>query len=235
MDEALKQLFSLGRGFFEKKQYAEAEKYLSQIIEQNQSFADVYNMLGVAYHDMGQGGRAQRAFEAALRINPRYTEAALNLAVVYNDLGKYSAAREVYEAALARERSPPGELDGVIRRKIANMYADIGDVFSACGRHQQAADEYRHALALGPTFVDVRLKLAGALRDLGALEQSLGEVDQVLAQNPDYVPALVHRGLVLHALGQWGDAASAWESVLARSPGHRAAELYLSLERRPSP
>ena len=44
-----------------------AEQYLTQVVEQNQSFADVYNMLGVIYHDQGQYQKALRAFEAALR------------------------------------------------------------------------------------------------------------------------------------------------------------------------
>ena len=58
MDEAFKQLLTLGRGYFEKKQYADAEKYLAQVVEANQGFADVYNMLGVIYHDQGQFARA---------------------------------------------------------------------------------------------------------------------------------------------------------------------------------
>src|SRR4051812_23684783 len=102
MDEELRQWLTLGRGYFEQKQYAKAERYLSRLVERNQAFADVYNMLGVIYHDQGQFARSQRAFEAALRINPGYTEAALNLAVIYNDLGKYKEAREVYQSALAR-------------------------------------------------------------------------------------------------------------------------------------
>ncbi len=133
MDEALKQLLTLGRGYFDKKQYAQAEQYLSQFVEQNQSFADVYNMLGIIYHDQGQFARAQRAFESALRINPGYTEAALNLAVIYNDMGKYAEAKEVYQTALSRQKNAPGEMDPFVKGKIANMYADIGNVFASNG------------------------------------------------------------------------------------------------------
>ena len=109
---------------------AVGESNLSQVVEQNQSFADVYNMLGIVYHDQGQFARAQRAFEAALRLNPAYTEAALNLAVIYNDMGKYREAKEVYQAALLRQRNSPGKLDPFVTGKIANMYADIADVFA---------------------------------------------------------------------------------------------------------
>ena len=231
MDEALKQLLTLGRGYFEKKQYAQAEHYLSQFVEQNQAFADVYNMLGIIYHDQGQFARAQRAFEAALRLNPAYTEAALNLAVIYNDMGKYQEAKEVYQAALARQKSAPGEMDPFVKGKIANMYADIGDVFLSSGVWDQAIAEYRRALALCPQFVDIRLRLGDALRDSGAREEAVAEFEQILEQNPAFLPGRIHYGIALYSAGRRADAVRVWEEVLLRSPGNKSAEMYLNLVR----
>ncbi len=229
MDDALKQLLTLGRGYFEKKQYADAERYLVQVVEQNQAFADVYNMLGIIYHDQGQFGRAQRAFEAALRLNPGYTEAALNLAVIYNDLGKYREAKAVYQGALNRQQSTPGALDPFVRGKIANMYADIGDVYASSGLLKEAIVEYRRALDLCPAFHDIRLKLAEACRDFGDSAESLKQFEQILKENPNFLPARVRYGLTLYSAGRKADAAKAWEDVLARNPGNKTAEMYLSL------
>jgi len=231
MDEALKQLLTLGRGFFEKKQWAQAEKYLSQVVEQNQSFADVYNMLGVIYHDQGQFARAQRAFEAALRLNPAYTDAALNLAVIYNDMGKYREAKEVYQNALTRQQTSPSKLDPFVRGKIANMYAEIGNVFLSSGMLDEAIGEFRRALALGPTFVDIRTKLADALRDKGQHEEALKEFEEILKTNPNYLPGRVHYGIALYSAGRRAEAVQMWEDVLARAPGNKSAEMYLSLVR----
>lgn len=231
MDEALKQLLTLGRGYFEKRQYAEAEKYLSQVVERNQSFADVYNMLGVVFHDQGQFARAQRAFEAALRINPAYTEAALNLAIIYNDMGKYREAREVYQDALSRQRTSPTRLDPFVQGKIANMYADIGDVWASSGMNREAIEEYRRALALGPNFVDIRMKLGDALRDAGDFEGAVKEFEELIRQNPHFLPGRVHYGIALHSAGRTDEAIKAWEGVLAASPGHKGAEMYLKLVR----
>jgi tetratricopeptide (TPR) repeat protein len=229
MDEALKQLLTLGRGYFEKKQYAQAEKFLSQVVEQNQSFADVYNMLGVVYHDQGQFARAQRAFEAALRLNPAYTEAALNLAVIYNDLGKYAEAKEVYQAALSRQKHAPGRLDPFVMGKIANMYADIGNVYASTGMWAEAIHEYRRALALCPQFVDIRLKLADACRDSGDTSGALAELEEILKGNPNYLPGRVHYGIALYSAGRKDEAIKAWEEVLSRNPGNKSAEMYLKL------
>src|SRR6188508_420245 len=129
MDEALKQLLTLGRGYFDKKQYAQAEQYLAQVVERHQTFADVYNMLGVVYHDQGQFARAQRAFEAALRLNPAYTEAALNLAIIYNDMGDVWASSGRNKEAVDEYRRAldlrPQFVD--IRMKLGDAYRDLGE------------------------------------------------------------------------------------------------------------
>lgn len=231
MDDALKQLLTLGRGYFEKKQYAQAEKFLAEVVEKNQSFADVYNMLGIVYHDQGQFARAQRAFEAALRINPGYTEAALNLAVIYNDMGKYREAKEVYQAALSRQRSAPNQIDPFVQGKIANMYADIGDVFVSSGMWPEAIEEFQTALQFGPQFVDLRLKLADAHRDSGDLPAAIKEYEEMFKINATYIPGRLHYGVALHSAGRKAEAIKTWEDVLSKSPGNKTAEMYLSMAR----
>ena len=229
MDDTLKQALALGRGYYLKKDYGLAEQYLTQIVEQNQSFADVYNMLGVIYHDQGQYQKALRAFEAALRINPGYTDAALNLAVTYNDTGRYKDAQDTYRHALSHSGASPGKLDRFVQGKLANMYADIGDVYLSAGLYAEAIAEYRRALALGPTFVDLRAKLAGALRDSGERDAAIAEYEEVVRQAPSFVPARLNLGLSLYAAGRKEDATAHWRKVLEISPGNRNAEMYLKI------
>src|SRR5512138_2743736 len=177
MTDTLKQAFELGRGYYLKREYGLAEQYLTEVVEQNQSFADVYNMLGVIYHDQGQYQKALRAFEAALRLNPGYTDAALNLAVTYNDTGKYKEAQEIYRHALSSSGARQGKADRFVQGKLANMYAEIGDVWLSSGLYQEAIQEYRRALALGPAFADIRTKLANALRNAGKKDQAIREYE----------------------------------------------------------
>ena len=229
MDEAIRERLLLGKSFFARRQYGQAERYLSEVIEQNPSFADVYNMLGVIYHDGGQFSRAERAFRAALKLNPGYTEAALNLAVLLNDLGKYDEAREHYQGALANQKTRSDALDPMVGGKIANLYADLGDAWAAAGRLERALAEYDRAIDLCPTFVDIRLKRASVLRELSRLPESLAELEAILRQSPSYLPARVQFGVTLQVAGQLDEAQKAFEQVLAVSPGHRSAELYLRL------
>jgi tetratricopeptide (TPR) repeat protein len=229
MDERIKELLRLGRDAYKKKEYSRAESYLTQVLEDNESFADVHNMLGVIYHDRGLFSKAQGHFERALAINPGYTEAALNLAVTYNDLGRYEDAKKVYGQALATSRSEPGELDPFVRGKISNMYADIGDVYNASGLHDLAAAEYHKALSLAPGFVDIRLKLAQALRDAGRHQEAIAQFQCILVDRPGYVAARIHLGITLYAIGRNADAVIEWKQVLQQDPDNRSCKMYLNL------
>ncbi|HTT72052.1 MAG TPA: tetratricopeptide repeat protein [Anaeromyxobacteraceae bacterium] len=229
LDDDLKQALALGQAYYQKKEYVRAERFLAQVVERNQSFADVYNMLGVIYHDQGQYQKAQRAFEAALRLNPGYTDAALNLAIIYNDTGKYQAARETYRQALSHSGATRGQLDRFVQGKLANMYAEIGDVWLSHGLYDEAVREYQRALELCPQFIDIRSKLAAAHRDAGDRAKAIEEFEEIVRQNPAYLPARLSLGLVLHAAGRKEEAVRSWNAVLELSPGNRNAEMYLKL------
>ncbi len=227
MDDVLKEKLALGRFHYVRREYARAEQYLTQVVEGSPTFADVYNMLGVCFHDQGHYAKAQRSFEAALRLNPAYTDAALNLAITYNDTGRYREAQEVYQQALSTAGAAPGQLDQFGRGKLANMYADIGEVYLSSGLYPEAIAELRRALSLCPTFVDIRARLAGALRDAGRRDEALVEYEEVVRQNPAFLPGRLNLGLCLYAAGRVPEAADQWSEVLRISPGNHSAELYL--------
>lgn len=229
MDERARELLKMGREAYRKKEYSRAEDHLSQLLELHNDFADVYNMLGVIFHDRGLFSKAQKSFQRALEINPSYTEAAMNLAVTHNDLGRYEEARRIYGSLLAGGRSEPGDLDPFVRGKVANMYAEIGDVYQSSGLHERAAIEFRKALDLGPGFVDIRLKLAQALSDGGNRDDAVSELRQILNDRPTFVAARVHLGITLYAQGKHSDAVAEWREALRLDPSNKSCQMYLNL------
>jgi len=239
MDDTLREALATGRELYRQKEYVRAEPHLARIAEAKLPYADVYNMLGVVYHDVGQFSKAQACFEEALRINPGYTEASLNLAVTYNDMGRYAEARDLYLGALTSSTRPGGKLDSFVMGKLANMYADIAEVFASAGAFDEAIAEYRRALALRPTFIDLRLRLAQALRDAGRAEEALRELRAILAQNADYLPARLSLGLTLFSTGDHAASLAELEGILAAHPDHPRAKVYRDMIRehasRPKP
>jgi tetratricopeptide (TPR) repeat protein len=231
VDDKLREALDVGRDLYGKREYARAEAYLVQLAQAKVPFADVYNMLGVIYHDASQFSKAQGCFEEALRINPAYTEASLNLAVTYNDMGRYAEAKDLYLGALTSSTRPGGKLDSFTMGKLANMYADIAAVYVAAGAFDEAIAEFRRALGLRPTFIDIRTRLAQALRDAGRAEDALRELRAVLAQNPDYLPARVHYGLALFSTGDAAGAVRELEGLVEAHPDEKRARLYLDMIR----
>ena len=231
MDDRLRQLIALGRDHYTAGEYDKAEPYLSQVVKENRGFADIFNMLGVIFHDQGRFAEAEDAFENALRINPGYTEAALNLSVTYNDRGKYHKAREVYASAMSQSIQQPSSMDPFARGKLANMHADLGVAYSDMGLHGDAVRELQRALELCPTFIDIRTRLGNVFRDMGDLESALGEYSQVKATKPEYVPARLALGVTLYSLGRRDEAIAEWEAILERDPADRRARAYLRMVR----
>ena len=140
MDDS-RNLFSEGKRAFQQHNYETAQKLFTKLIRKRPYFADVYNMLGVIYHNSGQFNDAVKFFEKALKINPKYTEALLNLAVLYNDLGKYKRARELYAKVQEKSREQKGsKMDPFIRAKLANRHAEIGDIYEGIGFFREAVE-----------------------------------------------------------------------------------------------
>jgi tetratricopeptide (TPR) repeat protein len=237
MDDQVRELVALGKEHFERGDWSLAAGCLEQVVARGTAFADVHHMLGVSYHQLGEFDPAQRAFERALEINPGYVEALLNLAILCNDLGQYEKAQSIYGNAIERARSGPRDpsgaepLDNFARGKIANLHASVGDGYASVRRPADAAVEYRRALDLCPTFVDLRMKLASALREAGEQEAALSELKRAVHDAPAYMPARVALGLAYSAGGKIEEALSQWEEVLRVEPGHRIAQLYHRLVR----
>ena len=223
------ELVSRGRAHYRAGEYAEAAACFEEVLREKAPYADVYDMLGVIYHQDGRLADAEEMFHHALRINPSYTEAALNLVVTCNDMGKYAEAKEIYERAMATSKRAPRELDPFAKGKIANMHADVGAAYRAVALYEEAIREYERALALCPTFVDIRTQLGDTLREMGDVAGAIGELERVRTENPRFIAGRLKLGLGYHAAGRRDEAAAEWRAVLALEPGDRTAPMYLAL------
>ncbi len=229
MNERVKQLLVLGREHYAKREFEKAEQMLRMVLEEEDRYADVHDMLGVIAHSRGNFLVAERHFERALEINPAYTEAALNLAVTYNDRGKYEKAREVYSKIKVGPSGTTAGLDPFARGKIANMHADVGQAYHDAGLTREAIAEYEKATALCPHFADLQTKLGTLLREVNDLPGARTRYEAALQQKPNYVPARLQLGVILLSLGDPRGAEEHWRHVIGIEPENSQAKMYLRM------
>lgn len=236
LNERVKQLLVLGREHYEKRDLDSAEPLLRAVLDEEDRYPDVHDMLGVIAHARGHFLDAERHFRRALELNPAYTEAALNLAVTYNDRGKYEEARAVYAKITAITASTPQGLDPFARGRIANMHAALAEAYQDAGLTREAVREYENATALCPDFADLQTKLGALLRELNDLSGARRRYEAALEAKPGYVPARLQLGVVLLALGDRSGAEEHWRHVASIDPDNAQAKMYLrTLERAGAP
>ncbi len=238
MDERVKQLLLLGREHYSQRDFEKAEELLRQVLDTEDRFADVHDMLGVICHSRGNFIQAERHFERALELNPSYTEAALNLAVTYNDRGKYEAAKQVYARIKGKPTGSISGLDPFARGKLANMHADLGQAYADAGLPHEAIVEYEKAVNLCPHFADLQTKLGSLLREVNNQTRAREHYEAALGSRPNYVPARLQLGVTLLALGDAKAAEEQWKKVIELEPDNSRARMYLRMlagERKSTP
>lgn len=222
--------YELGKKAFDEKSYTEAQIYLEEVLREKDNFADVYNMLGYIYYAASRRNDAIECFEKALQINPNYTEVSLNLAVIYNEMGEFDKAQGVYaKAKEAGKSSSTSYLDPFAKGKLANMHAEIGTIYQTLGFYREAVDEYKKAIALRPTFVDIKNKLGTAYRDMRDYSKAIKEFEEAVTINPEYAPVRINLGITYYAMGQIEKAKAEWLKVLHNNPNDTKAQMYLNL------
>ena len=225
----IKELIHLGKEYFDRKEYHKAERFLMKVVDANPNYADVHNLLGVINHVGGRFQTAINCFEKALKINPKYTEAMLNLAVLYNDLGQYSDAKKIYTKLKKNSSGKGSKIEPVLKGKLSNLHAEIGDIYRSIGMYSFSIQEYRKALDLNPSYLDIRTKLGQALRENGDTKESLKELKNVVKVNKKYNPARVQMGVTLYAQGEISQAKKTWNEALKQNPYDQYAKMYLRL------
>jgi len=219
-----------GTELFKAEKYEDAEGYLLEALRIGKPFADVYYMLGVIAWHRNDYENARRYLEEAVNMNPGYVEAATNLALLYNEHGEYEKANQVHrkmrEIVEARKTS---DIEPYLKSKVANMYAEIGDVFKGAGHLIFAEREYRRALDFAPEYLDIKFKLAMVLKERGERDEAIQILKEILTKNPNFNNARINLGILLFLSGRRDESRYHFEEVLKRDPENKNAQMYIRL------
>jgi tetratricopeptide (TPR) repeat protein len=229
MDQRINQLIDRGQQSYERGDYVAALADFREVLAHSPRYADIRHLAGLCLSFLGQGEAALEEFDRALAINDQYVEAHLNRALTLNELGRYDEARQAFERAGYYEYATSGRFPAAITARLANVHAEVGDIYMEAGAPMEAAVQYRRALEMRPRFHDIRNKLAQALLNLGDLDGAEEQLKTALAGNPHYVPARMNLGLVYYRRGNPSQAAREWEECRVMEEENPQLRAYLAM------
>jgi predicted TPR repeat methyltransferase len=103
----------------------------------------------------------------------------------------------------------------------------LAAVLGATGRHSEAVNANRTAVALSPQDAEAHSNLGITLQELGRLEESEASCKQAIALKPDYPEAHSNLGSALQELGRLDEAEASYTQAIALNPDY--AEAYSNL------
>lgn len=221
-------LIERGSHALERGELAAALLDLRKVLEERPNFADVRNRVGLCLALLGDLESALDEFDQALGVNPSYREAELHRAIVLNELGRYEEARAAFERVRELDAADTRVLPGRVGDRIANAHAELGDLYRAAGNAKMAGEEYKRALAIRPTFVDIRARLGETYLALRELPAAREELEAILARNPQLTGARLQLGVVLRRMGDTEGAVREWTRCASEDPDDLRARAYLA-------
>jgi cytochrome c-type biogenesis protein CcmH/NrfG len=171
----------------------------------------------------GKNGDAVPAYLEAIRLRGRpYPQAQIGLSRAYVVIKK---TEEATAAAAAAVDALP---------KSVEAHTVLGTALRERGLYDEAADEYRRAIALAPDrSPEPHTGLAVVLAEQGNHAAAVAEYRKALAQNQDAEPVIYQLlGTSLERIDRPKEAIAAYERFLALAPSHALAPAVRSIVER---
>ena len=187
---------------------------LEEIVAGGRAFADVHHLLGVSLSLLGHRERALAEFDRALQLNPRYLEALIHQGLVLQEMGRETQAEDSFRRAAASIAPSSDGLPAPVAARLANQHAELAEAYAEAGALDRAVEQYRRALELGPTFVDLRYRMARLLLEAGRSLEAREALEEVLRARPNFVDACAALGLAHYLSGDALGARDIWKGCL---------------------
>ncbi len=170
-----------GRSYLEKKQYGEAEKDLTVVLQMPQEKLEAYALyqtyeaLGISYSEQKKYDEAVKVFSEARQKLPIYSASlTVNLAIVlYQNEQKEAAVRELesYRSQARKELLPEAK----------SLFLRLGMLYAELGKKEQARSTLQEYLSLTASIKDnaTLSERAQANRALQGLDQPQQQQKQI--------------------------------------------------------
>jgi len=139
--------------------------------------SDAHFGLGYLLWKQHHFDEAATEFLAALDNDPKHLRARVYLGDCYVELNQYEKAQPELEQAIAADPSSDAS--------SAMIHRDLGVVYAAAGRNDEAVNELVKAIALDPKDVSPHWRLGKLYQSMGRKEEAKAEFDIASAMNKE--------------------------------------------------
>ena len=155
------------------------------------------------HHHAGSLQQADAIYRQVLAADPRNFDALHLLGVLAYQCERYDEAADLISHALSQNPS------------YAPAHNNMGNVFRAQGKGEQALACFGKAVVLDPDYLDAYINQGALLRSLGKLTEALSCYERVRSLNPELPSAHLNLGSLLEELGKPDAAIASYRQALA--------------------
>ena len=182
--------------------YADADKWFSQVVSESPNDADAWYLLGRTKYNENEFTEAVSNFEHALALQPKYIEAENNLGLSWRELNNLDKAQAAFQAAIdwqgntATDAQPFLNLGTLLADRNdfdkampyltkadalspnnPKIHEELSDVYVAQQNLSKAQSELEQAIALAPNTSALHFKLGRIFRQEGLRDRAMQEFD----------------------------------------------------------
>ena len=169
----------------------------------------------VAYFREGQTGKARVQLEQVLQRQPQNADAMHLLGLIAYHENDQVRAVGMLERAVATNS------------KVASFHGDLGEVYRALGRYEDAIACCRRALDLNPSYPQALNSLGIALYQNGEIAEAETKFLEAIRLDGGFVGALLNLGRLVEAQGRLDEAVEAYRKAIRSNPNLASAHLAL--------
>lgn len=197
---------SLGFVLKSQNKLLEARQVLENVLDVQDSKADVHYMLASIYTAEGLNDLAAANFDAALKCNSHLRPAYFEYCGLLCSQDKFDIANEIVTLGLIHF---PADVELLIQK---------GNICVVTKKFQSACECFEKVVTADPDNVSAYLALYAALHVLGSHAQALDWLNVLLVRQPDNARALHEKGRVLNILRRPAEAIVSLNRALEIDP-----------------
>lgn len=196
----------LGAIAVRERDWLAAEMHYSRLAKLDPSDLDVLLTLGTLELHAGRAVSAIETFHRALLVEPETTGEALEGIEELTTDGKLATAIGALEKLVAKY---PG---------VSEFHVHLGDLYVKSGEDERAAQQYRTALEIHPTFLEATVKLGTQHLRTGQFHDAARTFNRAAELNDRLLLAFIGLGLAQHDAGRPADASATFDLAAGLAP-----------------